>query len=60
MKERARELKTGDADGENDVLEKIAEMPEADRVIAERRSPSPTRRTSTTAPCGRPRSRSQS
>jgi uncharacterized protein YdhG (YjbR/CyaY superfamily) len=44
MKERARELKTSTrrgsratkADGENDVLEKIAEMPEPDRVIAER------------------------
>ena len=44
MKEHARELKTSarrgsratKADGENDVLEKIAEMPEPDRVIAER------------------------
>jgi uncharacterized protein YdhG (YjbR/CyaY superfamily) len=43
MKERARELKaarrrsgTGKADGERDVLEKIAEMPEADRALAER------------------------
>jgi uncharacterized protein YdhG (YjbR/CyaY superfamily) len=44
MKEYARELKTSarrgsratKADGENDVLEKIAEMPEPDRVIAER------------------------
>ncbi len=44
MKEHARELKTSSrrgsratkADGENDVLEKIAEMPEPDRVIAER------------------------
>jgi uncharacterized protein YdhG (YjbR/CyaY superfamily) len=39
MKERSRELKSargGKADGEQDVLAKIAEMPEADRVIAER------------------------
>ncbi len=42
MKERARELKaeakgtTGKADGERDVLEKMAEMPEPDRVLAER------------------------
>ena len=38
MKERAREMKaeTEKADGENDALAKIAEMPEADRVIAER------------------------
>jgi uncharacterized protein YdhG (YjbR/CyaY superfamily) len=44
MKEYARERKTSArrgsratrADGENDVLEKIAEMPEPDRVIAER------------------------
>ena len=36
MKERVREMKAGDADGERDVLEKIAEMPEADRAIAER------------------------
>jgi len=44
MKEYARELKTSarrgsratKADGENDVLEKIAEMPQPDRVIAER------------------------
>jgi uncharacterized protein YdhG (YjbR/CyaY superfamily) len=44
MKERAKELRTagrrgsrgGKADEESDVLEKIAEMPEADRVIAER------------------------
>ena len=34
MRERARELKS--ADGESDVLAKIAEMPEPDRVIAER------------------------
>ena len=44
MKERARELKaasrrssrTDTADGERDVLAKIAEMPEPDRVMAER------------------------
>src|SRR5689334_7152763 len=42
MKERAKELKVearakkGKADGESDVLAKIAEMPEPDRIIAER------------------------
>jgi uncharacterized protein YdhG (YjbR/CyaY superfamily) len=44
MKERARELKSGGrrgasggkADGESDVLAKIAQMPERDRVMAER------------------------
>lgn len=44
MQERARELKAasrrgsraGHADGERDVLEKIAEMPEPDRAMAER------------------------
>jgi uncharacterized protein YdhG (YjbR/CyaY superfamily) len=44
MKERAQELKTAarrgpraaKADGESDVLAKIAEMPEPDRVLAER------------------------
>ena len=37
MQERVRELKrSGKADGERDVLEKIAEMPEADRDLAER------------------------
>ena len=44
MKERARELKSEGrrgprakkADGESDVLAKIAEMPEPDRVMAER------------------------
>jgi len=42
MKERSRELKAearrgaNRAAGERDLLEKIAEMPEADRVIAER------------------------
>ncbi len=38
MKERARELKGSKkrADGEADLLAKIAEMPKADRVIAER------------------------
>ena len=52
MKERAAELKAearrGEADGESDVLAKIAEMPETDRAMG--------RRTSTTASCGRPRS----
>ena len=44
MKERAEELKAqkrggrraGKGDGENDVLAKIAEMPESDRALAER------------------------
>jgi uncharacterized protein YdhG (YjbR/CyaY superfamily) len=42
MKERARELKAEEranrsrADGERDLLEKVAEMPEADRALAER------------------------
>jgi uncharacterized protein YdhG (YjbR/CyaY superfamily) len=44
VRERAREVKAatrrgsraGKADGESDVLTKIAEMPEADRVLAER------------------------
>jgi uncharacterized protein YdhG (YjbR/CyaY superfamily) len=44
MKARTKELKTearrgpraGKADGESDVLAKIAEMPEPDRVLAER------------------------
>jgi uncharacterized protein YdhG (YjbR/CyaY superfamily) len=44
MKEHAKELKTAarrgsratKADGENDVLEKIAEMQDSDRVMAER------------------------
>jgi uncharacterized protein YdhG (YjbR/CyaY superfamily) len=39
MKERAREVKAArasDADGESDVLAKIAQMPERDRAIAER------------------------
>jgi uncharacterized protein YdhG (YjbR/CyaY superfamily) len=42
MKERAKEMKAeakankNKADGENDVLAKIAEMPEGDRVLAER------------------------
>ena len=39
MKERSKEVKAaagrGKADGEGDVLAKIAEMPEADRVLAE-------------------------
>jgi uncharacterized protein YdhG (YjbR/CyaY superfamily) len=38
MRERARELKSaaGKAEAESDVLAKIAEMPKADRVMAER------------------------
>ena len=38
MRERARELKAAErnADGESDVLAKIAEMPEPDRAMAER------------------------
>jgi hypothetical protein len=36
MRERAREAKSGKTDGESDVLAKIAEMPEADRAMAER------------------------
>jgi uncharacterized protein YdhG (YjbR/CyaY superfamily) len=36
MKERAKELKAGKADGESAVLAKIAEMPEPDRAMAER------------------------
>jgi uncharacterized protein YdhG (YjbR/CyaY superfamily) len=39
MRERVKELKAGGrgkADGESDVLAKIAEMPKADRVMAER------------------------
>jgi uncharacterized protein YdhG (YjbR/CyaY superfamily) len=36
MKERARELKSRPGDGEHDVLAKIAEMPKADRAMAER------------------------
>src|SRR5438094_2053644 len=36
MKERAQELKADKADGESDVLAKIAEMPKPDRVMAER------------------------
>jgi uncharacterized protein YdhG (YjbR/CyaY superfamily) len=38
MKERARELKAAKnkADGESEVLAKIAEMPEPDRALAER------------------------
>src|SRR5262245_439286 len=35
MKERVREMKSG-ADGESDVLAKIAEMPEPDRSMAKR------------------------
>jgi uncharacterized protein YdhG (YjbR/CyaY superfamily) len=38
MKERARELKAASrrADGESEVLAKIAEMPKSDRALAER------------------------
>jgi uncharacterized protein YdhG (YjbR/CyaY superfamily) len=36
MKERAKELKAGKADGESDLLAKVAEMPNADRVMAKR------------------------
>jgi uncharacterized protein YdhG (YjbR/CyaY superfamily) len=38
MRERAKELKApaGKADGESDILAKIAEMPKSDRVMAER------------------------
>jgi uncharacterized protein YdhG (YjbR/CyaY superfamily) len=37
MRERVRELKAaGKADGESEVLAKIAEMPKADRAMAER------------------------
>jgi uncharacterized protein YdhG (YjbR/CyaY superfamily) len=36
MKERVRELKSGKADGEGDVLAKIAEMPKPDRDMAKR------------------------
>jgi uncharacterized protein YdhG (YjbR/CyaY superfamily) len=36
MRERAKELKAGKADGESDVLAKIAEMPDSDRAMAER------------------------
>ena len=36
MRERVREIKGSSSDGESDVLAKIAEMPESDRVMAER------------------------
>jgi uncharacterized protein YdhG (YjbR/CyaY superfamily) len=36
MRQRAKELKASEADGESVVLEKIAEMAQADRVMAER------------------------
>jgi uncharacterized protein YdhG (YjbR/CyaY superfamily) len=36
MRERVREIKAGGSDGESEVLAKIAEMPESDRVMAER------------------------
>jgi uncharacterized protein YdhG (YjbR/CyaY superfamily) len=36
MKERQRELKSKKADGEQDLLAKLAEMPEPDRTMGER------------------------
>jgi uncharacterized protein YdhG (YjbR/CyaY superfamily) len=36
MRERVREIRAGSLDGEGEVLAKIAEMPESDRVMAER------------------------
>jgi uncharacterized protein YdhG (YjbR/CyaY superfamily) len=36
MKDRAREAKSGNTDGEAEVLAKIAEMPKSDRAMAER------------------------
>jgi uncharacterized protein YdhG (YjbR/CyaY superfamily) len=36
MRERVKEMTAGGDDGESDVLAKIAEMPESDRVMAER------------------------
>ena len=36
MRERAREAKAGETDGDREVLAKIAEMPDVDRAIAER------------------------
>jgi uncharacterized protein YdhG (YjbR/CyaY superfamily) len=36
MKERQRELKSKKADGEQDLLAKLAEMPEPDRAMGER------------------------
>ena len=36
MRERARELKAAGADGESEVLAKIAAMPEPDRVMGKR------------------------
>ena len=36
MKERARELRAGKADGESDVLAKIAALKGSDRTLAER------------------------
>jgi uncharacterized protein YdhG (YjbR/CyaY superfamily) len=36
MKERARELKADKADGESEVLAKIAELPASDRALGER------------------------
>jgi uncharacterized protein YdhG (YjbR/CyaY superfamily) len=36
MRERVREMKSGNGDGESEVLAKIAEMPDSDREMAER------------------------
>ena len=36
MRERAREMKAGKADGESDLLAKIAALPQPDRALAER------------------------
>jgi uncharacterized protein YdhG (YjbR/CyaY superfamily) len=36
MKDRVQEMKAGAADGERDLLAKIAEMPAADRALAKR------------------------
>src|SRR5262244_3001494 len=36
MKDRVKELKAGKADGESEVLAKLAEMPERDRAMGER------------------------
>ena len=36
MRERAREMKAGKADGESDLLAKIAALPQPDRGLAER------------------------
>jgi uncharacterized protein YdhG (YjbR/CyaY superfamily) len=36
MRDRVREMKAGSSDGEGEVLAKIAEMQDSDRVMAER------------------------